>query len=338
MARPLRIEYPSAVYHVLNRGNDRRRVFHSVKYYELFLDKLEQFAGKYEVDVRNWCLMPNHFHLQICTPHGNLGRFMQSFLTSYTIVANRWRKSSGHVFQGRYKAWLIEDEKYGSVLSRYIHLNPVRVKKIELLPLEEQLETLYGYRWSSFPALAGEIPTPAWMDSEATLQRWGQDRTTQMTNYRKYVEEGLGVSLASPLADAVSGAILGDERFVEKVRRAQADQDVDVREQPGLRELTSAFEPEEVIAAVARVYGIDSNRIVVRRGCHREARRAAIYCTDKFCRALRTQAEMSTLFHIGLGAYGSARSSFENIRPVNPDLDRIVDEVKNTLKTNIPEV
>jgi REP element-mobilizing transposase RayT len=143
MARAVRIEYPDACYHVTNRGNQRGKVFFSEEHYKLFVEKLGEMAMQYGVSVYTYCCMPNHFHLYLETKHANLSKFMQSFLTSFCVTMNRLRNSSGHIFQGRYKAHLVEDEPYGIEVSRYIHLNPVRVKRLSKRRIEEKREYLY---------------------------------------------------------------------------------------------------------------------------------------------------------------------------------------------------
>jgi REP element-mobilizing transposase RayT len=143
MARSLRIEYPGACYHVINRGNRRIQVFFSDSDYELFLEKLGEYLELYEVDLFSYCLMPNHYHLFLITTHANLGKFMQAFNTSYTISMNRKYGESGHLFQGRYKAQLVESELYKNVLSRYIHLNPVKVKSLKNVLLPNLKKKLY---------------------------------------------------------------------------------------------------------------------------------------------------------------------------------------------------
>ena len=245
MARPLRIEYPGVVYHVINRGNQTHRVFHSTRYYGLFMEKMVKFAEVFHVQVRSYCLMPNHFHLYLRTEHANLGRFMQSFLTSYCIVSNRFRKSSGHIFQGRFKAHLVQDELYGSRVSRYIHLNPVRVKAVSESGVEERLQILHEFQWSSFQALSGICRMPDWLDAEASLCRWGKTKQEQFGNYREYVEEGLGVKAESPFDYVVAQSILGDEEFVNQVtRRRLLGRDADSREEPWLRKLQGLLIPD----------------------------------------------------------------------------------------------
>jgi putative transposase len=132
MPRPIRIEFPGACYHVINRGNRNERIFMSGSDYLLFLEKLIEYAAVYDVIVFSYCLMSNHYHLFLETQHANLGKFMQSLNTSFTLSINKKYHKCGHLFQGRYKAQLVETELYKNQLSRYIHLNPVKIKKLEI--------------------------------------------------------------------------------------------------------------------------------------------------------------------------------------------------------------
>ena len=128
MARPLRIEYAGAYYHVMNRGNRRQVVFAEPQDYELFLERLRHFGELFDVRLLCYCCVPNHFHLYVQTAQPNLSRFVQSLLTSFTISVNRRHRTCGHVFQGRFTAHLVENEAYGAEVSRHIHLNAVRAK------------------------------------------------------------------------------------------------------------------------------------------------------------------------------------------------------------------
>jgi len=113
-------------------------VFKSKRDSETFLEKLKHFAELFEVEINCYCLMENHFHILLKTRKANLGRFMQSVLTSFTVTVNRRNRKSGHIFQGRYKAHLVENHQYLSALSRYVHLNPVRVEKYKSATLEDK--------------------------------------------------------------------------------------------------------------------------------------------------------------------------------------------------------
>jgi putative transposase len=130
MARPLRIQYPGAVYHVTCRGIERRKIFLDDKDRGKFLRLLSLSLNIYSAKLHAYVLMDNHFHLLVETPLGNLGEFMRHFNITYTSYLNRRRRRVGPLYQGRYRSVLVEKEAYLSVLSRYIHLNPIRVKRL----------------------------------------------------------------------------------------------------------------------------------------------------------------------------------------------------------------
>ena len=125
MARPQRIEYEGAVYHVTARGNDRRAIFRDDADREHFLRALAESVERFEVRLYLFCLMTNHFHLVVETPRANLGRFMHRLQTAHTVYFNRRHRRCGHLMQGRYGARLVEKDAYILRLSRYVHLNPV---------------------------------------------------------------------------------------------------------------------------------------------------------------------------------------------------------------------
>jgi len=126
MARKIRICYPGAIYHVMARGIERPSIFHNATDYELFLKTLEDGLKQFEVKLHGYCLMTNHFYLILETPRGNLPRFMAWLQTTHTIRYNHLHRPVGHLFQGRYRAELVEDAAYGKWLLLYVHLNPVR--------------------------------------------------------------------------------------------------------------------------------------------------------------------------------------------------------------------
>ncbi|HDO21625.1 MAG TPA: transposase, partial [Nitrospirae bacterium] len=140
MARPLRIEYPGAFYHITSRGNERKDIFKSARDREKFLSYLESSTQRYGAVIHVYCLMTNHYHLLLETPLGNLSQIMRHINGAYTTYFNTRRQRSGHLFQGRYKAIVVDADEYAEELSRYIHLNPVRAGIVER-PEE--------YQWSS---------------------------------------------------------------------------------------------------------------------------------------------------------------------------------------------
>ena len=165
------------------------------------------------------CLMTNHFHLLLKTNEANLGRFMQSFLTSFTITLNRRNNKSGHLFQGRYKAHLVENQKYISELSRYIHLNPIRIKKYENASVATKKNILVNYSWSSFPEYLGLRESSVFLNTAIVLSTWGKLIPEKIDNYRQYVEAGLYENVNNPFELAQRQQIIGTESFAEKILR-----------------------------------------------------------------------------------------------------------------------
>ena len=192
MARALRLEYAGAIYHVTARGNERRAIFHSDRDRLRFLDKLVDLSRVHHVEMYVYTLMTNHYHLVLCTPRANLCAFMQQFNTSYTMYFNRRHSRTGHLFAGRYKAKLVEGGDYLLRLSRYVHLNPVKIKRTSALAVEEQIGYLRKYRWSSYAGYAGLVPPCDWLMYEPLSAFGDPDNDGSRAAYQEYVEELVG--------------------------------------------------------------------------------------------------------------------------------------------------
>jgi putative transposase len=213
MGRPLRIEFAGAYYHVTSRGNEQKDVFKSQRDRERFLSYLESAVVRYGAVIHAYCLMSNHYHLLIETPSGNLSQIMQHINGAYTNYFNVKRKRAGHLFQSRYKAILIEADEYAKELSRYIHLNPVRVGMVSR-PEE--------YRWSSYCDYIGERKAPDWLTTKLILDYFGTGKTAR-DNYRKFTEDLLEQKYESPLNNVIAATILGREGFVKEITAKHVD-------------------------------------------------------------------------------------------------------------------
>ncbi len=312
MARPLRIEYAGAYYHVTNRGNRRETVFGTSADYELFLERLGAFSRQFEVRVLCYCCMPDHFHLYLRTEQPNLSRFMQSLLTSFTITLNRRHHSSGHVFQGRFGAHLVEDQAYGGEVSRYIHLNPVRTKALRSASIAVRRKALRAYRWSSYPACLGLSRAATWFDPGGFLSDWGTGRRTQMRRYGQYVEEGLLREPDNPLARLEGQTILGTESFVDRVRRTYVlTRDADRRE-PSAFERARRSIPFDVVArCVGRQYRVRPESLLTLRDSDRRARSLLIYGVCRYSRAGESLTSLAGHFGISLSGLTMARNRVE---------------------------
>ena len=171
MPRPARIQYEDAFYHVMNRGSGKQKIFHGVKYYEAFLETLEESHNRFDAQIHAYCLMDNHYHLSIATPRANLGRIMRHINGVYTQRYNRLKRTDGPLFRGRYKAILIDEDAYLLQLGRYIHRNPAEVKGAS----EDKLRT---FQWSSYLAYTNRASVPSWLDRDLTYRLLGQKIVT----------------------------------------------------------------------------------------------------------------------------------------------------------------
>lgn len=209
MARPLRIEFPGAVYHITSRGNEQKDVFRDDKDRTFFLDILAQSCNLFNWLCHAYCLMGNHYHLIIETIDDSLSRGMRHLNGVYTQKFNWNHHRVGHVFQGRYKAILIEKESHLLEACRYVVLNPIRAK---LAADPKQ------WQWSSYKATCGFEKPAACLTTAWILQQFDQKPETANQKYRQFVQEGVN---ARPIwEDLRSQILLGDEDFVEQFKDA----------------------------------------------------------------------------------------------------------------------
>jgi putative transposase len=308
MARPLRIEYAGAYYHVMNRGNRRQVVFATPADYELFLERLGQFCPQFDVELRCYCCLPNHFHLYLRTAQANLSRFMQSLLTSFTISLNQRHRSSGHVFQGRFTAHLVENEAYGAEVSRYIHLNPVRTQALRRASISVRRRALRAFPWSSYAACLGLAPAPAWFDPAPLLSDWGASARTRRHRYGEYVEEGLLRDLDNPLARLEGQTILGTEPFLDRIRRLYLrTRTADRREQPAFDRARPSLSFDAVARCIAREHGVKPDSLLTLRGADRTARQLLMYAVCSYCRGTESLTALAARFGLSLSGLTMAR-------------------------------
>ena len=250
MARPLRIEFSGAFYHVTSRGNEEKEVFKSQKDREKFLDYLATASSRYGAVIHAFCLMGNHYHLLLETPDGNLSQIMRHINGAYTTYFNSRRKRAGHLFQGRYKAVLVEAEAYATELTRYIHLNPVRAG-ITVCP-----ET---YPWSSYRGYIGQTATPKWLRTGFILDTFALDREQAQKKYQQFVEDLLLTDYESPLKRTVASTLLGSAAFIAGITEQhlvtrRADQQLSA-----LKKLVGVPALDAIIAGVGRAVAPDAD-------------------------------------------------------------------------------
>lgn len=214
MARPLRIEYPGAVYHVTSRGNGRSKIFKDDRDRTGFLAALDSVVTRYNWLCHSYCLMGNHYHLLIETPDANLSMGMRQLNGVYTQAYNRRYRKPGHLFQGRYKAILVQKESHLLELCRYVILNPVRAKVIEK-PEE--------WKWSSYRATAGLRDVPGYLTVDWILNQFGSKKAAGQKRYRAFVMDG--IEKESPWRELQGQILLGEEGFVEKLKDLLTDKE-----------------------------------------------------------------------------------------------------------------
>ena len=214
MARPLRIEYPGAVYHVTSRGNARQDIFLDESDYLEFLNVLSSVVKRFNWLVHAYCLMGNHYHMLIETPDGNLSTGMRQLNGVYTQRFNRRHNRVGHVMQGRFKAILVEKESYLAELCRYIVLNPIRAG------MKKRPEQ---WRWSSYRKTAGIVEGYSCLTVDWLLMQFAKTRRVAQERYKEFVMAGLNSD--SPWNDLVGQVLLGNEDFIGNMKALLDDKD-----------------------------------------------------------------------------------------------------------------
>lgn len=210
MARPLRLEFAGALWHVTSRGNDRQDIFFSDADRSFFVELLRQVVIRYRWHLYAWVEMTNHYHLFLQTPEPNLSRGMRDLNGDYAQRINTLRHRCGHLFQHRFKGILVEKESHFLELVRYLVLNPVRAHMVE---------SPAGWPWSSYRETAGLVSSRAWLDTETLLGCFhptNQEEAQRL--YREFVAAGVGLT-PSPLKNLVANLFLGSETFLEEMKQ-----------------------------------------------------------------------------------------------------------------------
>lgn len=309
MSRPLRIEYPDACYHVMNRGASHRTIFQDEEQRALFLALLEDMHTMFDIEIHAYCLMDNHYHLLLQTPQGNLQRAMRHLNGVYTQRINRRMNTDGSLFRGRYKAILVDVDAYLLQVSRYIHLNPV------VAGLTDKPEQ---YPWSSYPAYLGEVRPPKWLSLKPTLSMVANRQ--QRKHYQAFVEAGLDDDTQAFFDKKRTPPIFGSESF-----QAQMFANIDAAiEIPASRQRPQTVTLEIIAAAVAQSFAVTHDDITASkrgRGASNPARAALMMIARReFGLPL---AEIGTF--LGLNHYGSvsgAVSRFEKALQEDKSLKR----------------
>ena len=212
MARPLRLEISGGLYHVTSRGDRREDIYHDDTDRDIWLTTLAQCCERFNWAIHAWCQMSNHYHLIIETPDGNLSAGMRQLNGVYTQIVNRRHQRVGHVFQGRYKAILVDRDSYLLELSRYVVLNPVRATMVK--------HTRH-WKWSSYHATIDKDLRPEWLHVDWLLSQLAHQRNRQVERYIEFVQQGVrGPSVWENLRGQV---FLGSDEFVDAMQQRLAE-------------------------------------------------------------------------------------------------------------------
>jgi REP element-mobilizing transposase RayT len=220
MTRPLRIEFAGALYHVTSRGDGREDIFLDDSDREQYLQVLSEVCERFNWVIHAYCLMSNHYHLLVETPDSNLAYGMRQLNGVYTQRFNRQHGRVGHVFQGRYKAIIVQKDNYLLELSRYIVLNPVRARMVR---------SAKDWPWSSYRATVGQVQRPLWLNTDWILSAFGTRKAEASAAFSTFVSKGK--KQPSPWEDLKNQIYLGDERFVEEMQE-RLENDKDLSEVP----------------------------------------------------------------------------------------------------------
>ncbi len=252
MGRPLRIEYPNALYHVMAHGNGRQWLFKENNDYKLFLNLLENAVSKYCFIVYAYNLMKTHYHLLIETPEANLVMGMRYLNGNYATLFNEKYNRKGRVFRPHYKAIMVEKDEYLLMLSRYIHLNPV---KAGIVNKPEE------YEWSSYIYLIDKTKAKKvekWFKPENTLILFGSNYEKAREKFKEYVEEGIIGKTEDPLKQVKKGYILGGDAFIKKI---EGKIDETGGEIIGIKLFTKKWESEEIINLIKEEYKLSNEEV-----------------------------------------------------------------------------
>ena len=316
----MRILIPDGWYHVVTRGAQRHAIFTHPSEYRHFLQLLQEMTERFRLQLHAYVLMSNHFHLVLSTPEANLSAAMQWLKTSYGMWFNRRHERTGPLFEGRYKAHLFESQTHAWPITRYVHLNPVRIKKLGLDKAQRKREkaglikvppelvkrrrqVLRDYPWSSYGAYLGYRQQPQWLTVTEVL---GRSDKEQRRAYQHYVEQLLGASAwISPFRDAAGGLLVGTPEWIKRIRqRLQGDE----QEQPEYRLLRRRPDWETIRRAVETIRGEKWEAFAERHGD--SGRDLALYVLRQYGGVTLKQASTC----VGIENYSAAAQALRRFR------------------------
>jgi len=277
MPRKPRLEYENAFYHVMNRGRGREMIYHDDEYYQIFVNILKDVHERFDCIIHCYCLMGNHYHLLLETPQANLSRIMRHINGVYTQAYNRLKKTDGPLFRGRFKSILIDKDAYIMQLSRYIHRNPIDIKKPLVMNLED-------YKWSSYRAYIGKEKNVNWLNRQFTYDILGHKQKYKA--YAEFVNQGVDEETQKYYSGAQLPSVIGETGFKQWIYdKMLRDQVAESKSNT----IANNLNLMDILKAVAVFYNKDINSLIlVKKGpqVENEGRKVAMYLcqqlTDKY--------------------------------------------------------
>jgi putative transposase len=316
MSRPLRIEYPNAWYHILNRGRRGELIFIDKKDYYRFIDLLKDTSEQWNLRIVAYCLMPNHYHLLAQTPDANISRCMRHLDGVYTQRFNRYHECDGSLFRGRYKSILVDADSYLLQLVRYINRNPVKAG------LADKPDR---YIWSSHRAYLSKAKKWDWLYKDFVFSMLSENKSDRLKNYRHFISAEGEDKISGVMDKKKWPAILGPAEFIARVKEKFFPEKVDV-EVPQSRELTP--EPDQIQNIVCNTYRINNKALLSsKRGVFNEPRNVAIYLT----RRLRGDSLKQIGEHFQMKKYSSVSSVIERMKTAMAEDRRLRNRVEKLI-------
>ena len=270
MSRPLRILYPDAWYHVMNRGRSRVQIYRAPEDYFAFVELLREASAMWKVRIAAYCLMSNHYHLLVQTPGANLSRFMRHLNGLYTQYFNRTYKSDGPLFRGRYKSIVVESDSYLLELVRYIHRNPLQAGLVKRLE---------DYRWSSHRMYISRSNEVNWLHKDYVLSMLEADKQSRRQAYIDFMKQEAADMISKLYNKGKLPLLLGTKEFINDIRHRYQGRS-NIKDTPQVRELFQ--EKSRIEKAVISAYQVNREDLLKsRRGNYNEARNVAIYLMRK---------------------------------------------------------
>ncbi|MCK5306453.1 MAG: transposase [Candidatus Omnitrophica bacterium] len=314
MSRPYRLQGKNFFYHITSRGDDRKKIYVSDHDYKKFLEYLQKAKEKYKFHLFAYVLMPNHYHLFIKTTQPNLSKAIHYIKTSYTTYYNIKRRRCGHLFQGRFKSTLVDNDCYFMELTRYIHLNPVRAK---------MTNDPENYKWSSYKG---------YLDKEG-------DRFIDICQIKKYLDMPLeqyrefvleGIKEPEDLTKKIyAGFLLGSANFIED-RLKDLKEHIENKDVSYKKRLTTHIKADEIIKVVAGRYGKNKEQLINMRSKPMKGKKISIYLIKRLTGL--TNREIGRLFNMQFSAVSKAASSIEGLLREDRLLRREIEEITSNFE------